>query len=180
MKLRYLLLPVLLAALPSMLHASDSKRTADYIMTTPTDFEGKEVTLDVSFVKPSHEKSPIPEIAFFHAMTVDKQNRKPGGEIVVVVPSSSASNFAKKFGTDFEYRGESDSLKGIFMAAPGGPDRHGKVWVIDTTGKVGDLIKQHKLAIMDDKAWDVPGHGGAGGPEGPGGPHHGPHHPGHN
>ncbi|MEI6279797.1 MAG: hypothetical protein WCQ16_10530 [Verrucomicrobiae bacterium] len=174
MNIRTLLLPVLLVALAPLLHASDSKRTADYLLITPTAFEGKEVTLDVSFVKPAHWKSPVPELAFFHALTMDRQDRKPGGEILVVVASETAAKFAKKYGTDFEGRNESNSLKGIFLSAPGGNHR-GKAWLVDTTGKVADLIKQHKLLIEDDGGGL--GAGGGGRPGGPGHPGPGPHHP---
>jgi hypothetical protein len=45
------------------------------------------------------------------------------------------------------------------------PGREGpKVWILDTTGKVADLIKAKKLQIQDDEG------GGGGGPGGPG--HH--------
>jgi len=183
MKLRYLLLPVLLAALPPMLHAADSKRTAEYYLITPTDFEGKEVTLDVAFVKPTHWKSPIPELAFFYALTLDRRDNRFGGGILVAIPSGDAEKFAKKYGTDFEGRSESNTLKGMFMAAPGGKDRHGKVWLVDTTGKVAELIKQRRLTIEegeDGAGFGPGGPGGPGGQWGPGGPgpHRGPHRPG--
>ena len=160
MKILVCLPLVLLAAVAPLLHASDSKRTAEYILTTPADFEGKEVTLDVAFVKPVHWKSPNPELAFFHAMTIDRLNHKPGGEILVAIPSTDAAKFAKKFGTSFERRNESDSLQATLVAAPGGR-MHAKVWILDTTGKVADLVKQDKLAIVEDE-------GGGPGPRGPG------------
>ena len=150
MKIRIFLLPVLLAALSPVLHASESKRTAHYLLTTPSTFEGKEVTLDVAFVKPVPWKSPVPEIAFFHAKTIDRQERKPGGEMMIVILSEDAAKFARKYGTNFEGRNESNSLKGTFITAPGGGKR-GKVWLVDTTGKVADLIKQNKLVIEEDE-----------------------------
>jgi hypothetical protein len=166
MNIRTALLPVLLVALAPMLHASESKRTANYILSTPTAFEGKEVTLDVSFVKPSHVKSPIPEIAFFHAATLDRQDHRHGGNILVVIAAEDAAKFAKKYGTNFEGRTESNPLKGTLAAAPGGK-RQGQVWLLDTTGKIGELVKQNKLVIEDDE--------GGRGPDG--GPRH-PHRPG--
>ena len=169
---------LLLAAVAPLLHASESKRTAEYILTTPTDFEGKAVTLDVAFVKPVHWKSPNPELAFFHAMTLDRLNHKPGGEILVVIPSTDAAKFAKKYGTSFEGRNESNSLQATLIAAPGGR-MHAKVWILDTTGKVADLVTQNKLAIVEDEGGGAGG-GGPGGPgPGPRGPgSHGPHKPG--
>ena len=160
MKTLYCLPLVLLAAAAPLLHASDSKRTAEYILTTPADFEGKEVTLDVSFVKPVHWKSPVPELAFFHAMTLDRTDYKPGGEILVVILSEDASHFAQRYGTDFKSRSYSNSLKGTLVAAPGGR-RHAQLWIFDTTGKVADMVKQNKLMIEEE------GGGGAGGGPGP-------------
>jgi hypothetical protein len=157
MNIRTSLLPVLLVALTPMLHASESKRTANYILTTPTAFEGKDITLDVSFVKPSHVKSPIPEIAFFHAATLDRLEHKPGGNILVVIAAEDASKFAKKYGTNFEGRNASNPLKGILAAAPGGK-RQGQVWLLDTTGKIGELIKQNKL-VIEEEAGGGPGAG---------------------
>ena len=175
--LHYLPLVLLAAAAPMLLHASDSKRTAEYILITPTDFEGKVVTVDVSFVTPVHWKSPVPELAFFHAMTLDRRDYKPGGEILVAIPSEEAAHFAKKYGTEFKGRNVSNSLQATLIAAPGGR-MHAKVWILDSTGKVADLVKQHKLAIEEENGGGGPG-GGAGG--GPGhAPGHGPHRPGLN
>jgi len=165
MKIKFLLLPILLAASPALLHASDSKRTADYILTTPSEFEGKEVTLDVALVKPLNRKSQVEEIAFFHAATIDRQNHKGGGDILVVVLASEASDFAKKYGTNFEGRNQMTTLRGTLVASPRGP--HGQVWMVDTTGKAAALIKENKLDVD----------GGDGGPHGPG-PGPGPRRPG--
>jgi hypothetical protein len=166
MKTLHYLPLVLLAAVAPMLHASESKRTAEYILTTPADFEGKEVTLDVSFVKPVHWKSPNPELAFFHAMTLDRLNHKPGGEMLVAIPSTDAAKFAKKFGTSFERRNESDSLQATLVAAPGGR-MHAKVWILDTTGKVAEMVKQNQLSIVEEEGGGGRGPGGPG-PRGPG------------
>jgi hypothetical protein len=160
MKTKHLLLTVLLAAGTSALQAGDSKRTAEYILTTPTEFEGKEVTLDVAFVKPVHWKSPAPELAFFHAITMDRGDKKPGGGILVAIPAADAAKFAKKFGTDFDGRNDMDTLRGTLVAAPG-KRMKGRAWLIDTTGMVLELVKDNKLEIEEEGA------GGAGGP----GPH---------
>ena len=177
MKTRHLLPLFLLASVASLLQASDSKRTAEYILTTPADFEGKEVTVDVSFVTPVHWKSPVAEMAFFHAMTLDRRDYRPGGEILVAIPSEEAAGFAKKYGTDFKNRTFSNSLKATLVAAPGG-GKHPKVWLLDTSGKITDLVKQSHFAIEEDGG----GGGGAGGPgrgpgPGPGPGPHGPHRP---
>jgi hypothetical protein len=161
MKTLHYLPLVLLAAAAPMLQASDSKRTAEYILTTPADFEGKEVNLDVAFVEPVHWKSPVPELAFFRAMTLDRRDYKPGGHILVVIPSADAAQFAQKYGTDFKARNRSTPLKGTLVAAPGGR-MHAKIWIVDTTGKVLDLVAQNKLNIENDG-----GPGGGAGPHGP-------------
>lgn len=172
MKKHHYLPLVLLAAVVPLLHAADSKRTAEYILTTPMDFEGKEVTLDVAFVQPVHWKSPSPDVAFFHVMTLDRRDHKPGGGILVSIPASDAAKFAKKYGTDFEGRTESNPFSGVLLAAPGGKMHH-KVWLVDSTGKIADLVKQNKLIIEDEG-------GGPGGPGGPGPGPRGPRRPGLN
>lgn len=160
---------VLLTALSPLVHAAESKHTAEYILATPADFEGKEVALDVAFVKPVQWKSPIAELAFFHAMTIDRRDNKPGGHILVVIAAADAGKFAKKYGMDFEGRNSSNSLKGVLLATPGRPAKGGKVgqhWIIDTTGKVADLIKANKLHIEDQDAGvgEGPGPGPVGKP----------------
>jgi len=162
---------------------AESKRTANYLLTTPFAHEGKDVTLDVASVKPVRWVCPIPGITFFHAMTVERPEYRPGGAILVAVSSGNASSFAKKYGTSFERR-DSDSLKGTFLAVGGkrpgsGPDtaanpapgpRPGKkIWVIDTTGQLPKLIAEHKLEIPEEAANEGGGMGpGPGSRRGPG------------
>ena len=167
MKIPTTLLTVLLAAGTPLLHAEDSKRTAEYVLTTPTDFEGKEVTLDVSFVKPVHWKSPNPELAFFHAMTMERMDKKPGGTILVAIPAVDAAKFARKYGTDFEGRNDMTTLRGTLVTAPGKKMKR-QAWIVDTTGKMAELIKKNSFAI-DDEDGEM-GMGGGFGPGGHGGP----------
>lgn len=125
--------------------AGDSKRTAEYLLSSPLSYEGKTVTLDVAMVQPVRWKSPFAEVTFFHAMTMDRVDRKPGGGILVAVPTADAASFAKKYGTDFEGRFDSDQLKGLFMAS--GPR---KIWVIDTTGHLEKLMAERKVMLPDE------------------------------
>lgn len=149
-------------SLSSSAQASDSKRTAEYLLTTPAANEGKEVTLDVSFVTPVHWKSPLPDVAFFHAMTIDRNDRKPGGTIMVAIPSANAEAFARKYGTDFKGRNEMNSLKGIFTSVGGGEGRGPKMWIIDSTdGLLQKAIAEHKLNLPPEAGG--PGAGGQGG-----------------
>lgn len=121
------------------------KRTADYLLTNPLSHEGKSVTVDAAFVKPIRWVSPFPEIVFFHVMTVDRGDHKPGGAILAAVEVDEAEAFAKKYGTDFGRR-DADALRGVFLAAGGGgPDRRGRVWLIDTTDRLKTLMAERKL-----------------------------------
>lgn len=133
--------------------AGDSKHTAEYIIANAAEHEGKEVQLDVSFVKPVKWKSPIPELVFFHVITVDRRDNKMGGGILVAIKAADSGAFAKKYGMDFEDRRDSDSLRGVLLAASGrGPDHKGnaRIWLVDTTGTAVDLIKAKKLELIGD------------------------------
>lgn len=157
MKTSSLLVVAVLGLSTPLLTAADSERTAEYILTTPQEFEGKEVELDVSFVKPVRWKSPVPELTFFQAFTIDRKDRKPGGVIPVAVPASDAAAFAKKYGTDFDGRNDKDDLNGTLLASPGSRGRM-QVWFIDTSGMAAEFLKQGKLSLEED---------GKGNPEGP-------------
>jgi len=129
--------------------AADSKRTSEYIIANSADYEGKEVSVDVAFVKPVQWKSPIADLAFFHALTIDRRDHKPGGHILVAVPAADSGSFAKKYGLDFDGRSDSDTLRGKFLASPGERGR-ASIWLIDTTGKAADLIKSKKLELKEE------------------------------
>jgi len=151
---------VLLTALAPLLHAVESKHTAEYVLANSADFEGKEVTLDVAFVKPVEWKSPIPELAFFHAVTLDRRDHKPGGPILVAIPAADSGKFAKKYGMDFNGRNTvPNSLKGVFLATPGRPGMGGKRWIIDTTGQAVALIKANKLHLPEHDGGAAEGFG---------------------
>lgn len=128
---------------------ADSKRTAEYLLSDPCAHQDEEVTLDVAFVKPVHWVSPFQEIAFYHAATLDRSDRKRGGTILVAVPAEDSSKFAKKYGMDFEGKSESDMLKGVFMIAGDGDKTRGRrgIWVIDTTGQLAQLISERKRGL---------------------------------
>ena len=144
----HLALAALLAT--ATLASAESKRTAEYILTDPAKFQGQEVTLDVALVKPVHFVSPFPEIAFFHALTIDRGDKKPGGGILVAVPAASANAFAKKYGTDFDGRSDMDTLRGTLVAA--GPGPRGKIWVLDNSGELVSLMEQRKKDLPPDAA----------------------------
>lgn len=127
---------------------ADSKRTAEYLLTSPSSHKDTDVTVDVALVKPVNWVSPVADTSFFRVVTLDRSDRKFGGEILVAVPSGEAERFAKKYGTDFEGRYESDSLKGTFLSA--GRKDGGNFWLIDTTGKLKDAIAAKKLELPNE------------------------------
>lgn len=147
MKTHHLLPLVLALSAPWLL--ADSKRTAEHVLATPSDYAGKEITLDVAFVKPVQWKSPVPELAFFYALTIDRSDDRPGGHLLVAIPASEAGAFAKKYGMDFDGRNDRDTLRGVFLAAPGREEKR-RIWFVDTTGQAFELIKAKKLELVDD------------------------------
>lgn len=153
-KTTHIITLVLLAISSPVSLASDSKNTAEHIIANSAEFEGKEVKLDVSFVKPVKWKSPIPELAFFHAVTIDRRDQKMGGSILVAVNAAEAPAFARKYGMDFDGRRDSDALRGVFLAAPGRspvPKARARIWFIDTTGTAVELIKNNRLELEEDR-----------------------------
>lgn len=170
MKTHLLPLLALSVCLVSPLHAADSKRTAEYILANSADFDGKEVTLDVGFVKPVHWKSPDPTFAFFRAFTMDRMDDKPGGFILVAIPAADAPKFSKKYGMDFDGRKDFDTLRGVLIAAPARGGKRGQAWLVDTTGQLPELFKSHKFQLPAEAEGGGPGEGELGG--GPKPPRH--------
>ena len=161
-----LLLTLVLTAAGAL---ADSKRTAVHVLTDPSLYQDKEVTLDVAFVRPVHFVSPFPELAFFHALTVDRTDDKPAGSLLVAIPSANATSFARKYGTDFDGRGEKDTLRGTLVAA--GPGPRGKIWVVDTSGQLLKLIDERKKNLPEDAdSGQIQGDGGGMGMGKPRGP----------
>lgn len=149
MKPRTILVTTVLGICAPFSPAGASERTAEHILTTPSTYEGQQVDLDVAFVRPVQWKSPVEDLAFFHAMTMDRNDLKAGGAILVAIPSAEAAAFAKKYGTDYEGRYEKDSLTGTLLASPG-RGRHPQIWFVDTSGTAAALIEQKKLELQDD------------------------------
>jgi hypothetical protein len=139
------LLVVTLAFASVSVGFADSKRTADYLRINPASHVDKKVTVDVTMVKPVSWKSPVDGISFFHASTLDRTDKKFGGVILVAVPSDEAEKFAKKYGTEYEGKNSRSALEGTFTLVSGnGPSG---LWIIDTTGKIPQLVADKKLVI---------------------------------
>ena len=138
---------------------ADSKRTAEFILSDPTKYQGREVTLDVAMVQPVKWVSPLSDYAFFHAVTLDRRDDNFGGAILVAVPAAESTAFAKKYGTDFEGRNNTRSLRGTLVAVGGGKHRGHGIWTVDTTDKLLVDIEAKK-AEMPAEAFAADGPGG--------------------
>lgn len=150
MKTQILSLLTLSACLATPLHAADSKHTAKYIITNSAEYEGKEVSLDVAFLRPVHWKSPNSEISFFRASTKERGG-KEGGFILVAIRAADSEKFSRKYGLN-ESRRDTDTLKGVLRSARArGAKRGNGVWVLDTTGRLQDLLKDGKFELPDEK-----------------------------
>jgi hypothetical protein len=157
MKNRFLTLITLTACLASSLHAAESKRTAAHILANSDKYEGKEVTLDVSFLKPVKWKSPIPEIAFFFAVTIDRTNDIRAGKLLIAIPETETKKFSQKYGLveSKKEKNNPDTLRGVLVPAwakgANGKGMKSKgIWVIDTSGRLQNLSKTVKLELPED------------------------------
>lgn len=145
-----------------------ASNTVDYYLTTPEQFKNMMVNLDVKGVRPVEFKSPIPDLAFFHMTTWDKQKNRPGGHIMLVAPASLATTIMKKYGNDMRRGGDIDRMRGILMLSPGGPGpekqganaesnppqgpprhgpRHAQMWMIDYEGRSAAIMEAHKAEM---------------------------------
>ncbi len=150
-------------ATPSSVAAIASKYTADYYLSTPDQFEGKTITLDVSHLNPARSKSPIPEIQLFGAATWDKQQYLPGGWIHVAVPKSIVDKVVKTYGTNMDSMSRNPGtsrLKGILRAV-GTPKQAA------STNNDRPVLGQ---MAPNKPGFNRPHHGGHGGPMHRGGP----------
>lgn len=149
-----------------------ASNTVDYYLTTPEQFKNMMVNLDVRGVRPVDFKSPIPELAFFHMMTWDKQKNAPGGHIMLVAPAANATSIMRKYGAGM-HRGEIERMRGVLILSPGGPGpekpeapptntsdataeaklphhpgpRHQQRWMIDFEGLSGPIMDAHKAEM---------------------------------
>lgn len=131
--------------------AALSKKTADYVILHATELEGKSVTLDVVGVRPMRMLSPIPDVTFFHAITFDDREDRPGGPILVAVPANQGEKFAEKFGSLNPRSKRVEKMSGILIPSSGSPDRKGKVWMIDYEGLSGAVLANHTHVIIPEE-----------------------------
>jgi hypothetical protein len=95
--------PTLLCSLALLLGITSLKAatpmSADELLISPWDYEGQAVKLNVAFVKPTHFQSPLPDVIFYHAMTMTT-DRRPGGTMLIAVPKAESERFARYYGLD--------------------------------------------------------------------------------
>lgn len=163
-----LITPILILLAATAPLRAESKHTAEYFLTTPGQFVDQTISLDVAFVKPVHWVSPNADFQFFHAMTIDRTDKKPGGEILVAVKTTDAAAFARKYGTDFDGKNDSNPLKGQFLA--GGEKGRMRVYLVDATGELKSLIESGDLQLPAPPEGDGGERGGPRPPRGQGQP----------
>ncbi len=139
--------------------------TVDFYLTTPDQYKGLMINLDVKGVRPVEFKSPIPELAFFQMTTWDKQKNRPGGHIMLVAPATESTNIMRKYGDDMRRGGDVDRMRGLLILSPGGPEGpaptdapappqghrprgpHRQMWMIDYEGRCSAIIEAHKAEM---------------------------------
>lgn len=139
-----------------------ASNTVDYYLTTPDNFKGTMVNLDVAGVRPVEFKSPVPELAFFHMRTWDKTKNQPGGHIILVAPASESTDIMHRYGDDSRHY--ATRMHGVLILSPGGPKREGppeggddkgpkhrpgtQIWMIDYEGRCAAIIEAHKEELQ--------------------------------
>lgn len=148
---------VLFGALPQTALAGGklSKYTADFYRGQADAYEGKEVTVKVTHVRPFELKSAIEGLRFYHAYTYDDVKKVPGGWIIVAIPAGTEAAFLRKYGTAPEGAAEgrramvdsdTERLKGIFRT-------DGKrVFFLDLDGQAKELIDARRQEILEKLA----------------------------
>lgn len=167
--------------------------SADDYLVSPWDYEGQTIKLNVAFVRPSHFQSPLPDVIFYHAMTMTLDH-KIGGEMLIAVSKTESEHFARTFGLDFHGR-NARSLSGTLLLAhrphppfhrdqpnpqgsPGGtPEASGTnsndtehhrhepgIWFVDYKGLNADLFSKHKDIELPEMGGPGPGAGQGPGP----------------
>lgn len=138
-----------------------SDQTANAVLAEPHKYNNAPVQLDVAFLRPVRWKSPIPEVAFFHAMTYDKKARSFGGEILLAAPESNREALVRRYGVTHEGRRTPDTNLLRATLRNTGEDRKRGIWYLDQTeGALSEAIQEMREKIQELEK---------GGPVGPGG-----------
>lgn len=123
-------------------------QTANQILANPDKYKGADVNLDVALLRPIRWDSPNKDFAIFHALTYDRRENAPGGEILLVAPESSRDQLVRRYGVTLDGRMRSASttrLRGTLQSTRG--DDGGLFYIDLTGGAAAELIKDHALKI---------------------------------
>ncbi len=122
------------------LHADP--RTANGVLAEAKEFINKEVRLDLAFLRPVRWASPVPGVAFFHAMTYDKRNTAPGGEILLAAPEDQSAALAKKYGVTLESRRPATTSLRATLRSTSTDENRGIYYLDLTDGKFSTALKE--------------------------------------
>jgi hypothetical protein len=146
MKSFQIALPVLFtffAAFGIQAHAD----TANEILADPAAHHEKSVRLDVVFLRPVRWTSPVPEVAFFHAITFDKRNQNYGGEILLAAPESARDSLIRRYGVTGDRRKPTTTSLRAVLRNTGSETKRG-LWYIDQTeGTLTEAIAEKHAQI---------------------------------
>jgi len=139
-------------------------RTANHILANPDQHHEKTVTVDVAYLRPVRWKSPVPEVAFFHAITYDKRAKSPGGAILLAFPESSRESMIRRYGVVRDGNARVVGTKPLRATLRNmGEGRRRGIWYLDQTeGSLNEALKANhakiEQAIDRDERGDGPAH----------------------
>lgn len=133
--------------LPAVLLGSE--KTANGILANPAKNENQSVSLDVAFLRPVRWSSPVPDVAFFYAMTYDRRNRSFGGGILLAAPEADRESLIRRYGVtrDGGQRSPASTttLRAVLRSTGETGQQGRSLWFLDQTeGEVSEAIKQKR------------------------------------
>ncbi len=147
---------ILSAAFCAPLLAADAGRnTANAVTLKKEELKGKQVSLDVGMVtrlavdvKKAEEVGAI----IFIVHTWDKENKFPGGHMVIAVAKDKADAFAKKFGTvvDVGEVWKKGNVETKTLRAPLALLPDSGLCILDPDGKVAEALKGNKSEALSN------------------------------
>jgi len=133
--------------LPASLMGSD--RTANGILANPAKYEDQNVNLDVAFLRPVRWTSPVPDVAFFYAMTYDKRNRSFGGEILLAAPEATRDTLVRRYGVTRDggkRKAPSTNQLRAVLRSTGETGQAGRsfYYLDQTDGEISEVLRQKR------------------------------------
>lgn len=127
-------------------------RTANGVLAEAKQLTDQPVRVDVAFLRPVRWASPVEGLVFFHAMTYDKRNSAPGGEILLAAPEDQSAALAKKYGVTVESRRPSTTALSATLRSTSNDEDRGVFYLDLSDGKLaaaleerGDEIRQRLI-----------------------------------